>query len=182
MRDPDGELFAYKNNETVYEVSISDKGVLSMREKRAGETVYTEAYRAMTKAAEGNNLAEYQYRVMNISMAERKVILRKVADKTYTSLQNARFRIFRYDGTPVTSTDINGTRTTVFVSAANGVYFIDKLPYGVYYLYEETAPTGYTDGKWFTLTVSDDNKSGAIVAEIVDNETIARLNANFVKP
>ena len=181
-KDPEGRTFGYKNNETVYELRISAAGVLSMWMKDEAGRYTREVYKVQTKAAEGNNPAEYQYRVMNISMAERKVILRKVADKTYTSLQNARFRIFRYDGTPVTSTDINGTRNTVFVSAANGIYFIDRLEYGTYYLYEEKAPTGYTDGKWFTLTVSDDNKSGAIVAEIVDNETIARLNANFVKP
>ena len=180
-KDPEGNTFGYRNNETVYELRISGAGVLTMWTKDEAGNYTREVYKVQTKAAEGNNPAEHQYRVMNISTAERKVILRKVAEKTNISLQNARFRIFRYDGTPVTSTDINGTRTTVFVSAANGVYFIDRLEYGTYYLYEEKAPTGYTDGKWFTLTVSDDNKSGTIVAE-PGNETITRLNANFVKP
>ena len=48
-----------------------------------------------------------------------------------------------------------------FISNASGVYFIDKLPYGVYYLHEVTAPTGYSSGKWFTLTVKDDTAEGS---------------------
>ena len=126
-----------------------------------------------------NTLAVYT--LLNVPKTQRKVILRKVSDK-YEALQGAQFQIFRCDGTPVTSTDINGTTTTTFTSGASGVYFIDKLPYGTYYLYEKTAPSGYTPGKWFTLTVSDDNKSGVSVAEIVDNNTITRLTANFIKP
>ena len=40
----------------------------------------------------------------------------------------------------------------------------------------------YRLNKERTLTVSDDNKSGVSVAEIVDNNTITRLTANFIKP
>lgn len=51
--------------------------------------------------------------------------------------------------------DINGNTTTTFTSGTNGVYFIDTLPYGDYYLYEVTAE------KWFTLTVSGDTADGS---------------------
>ena len=118
-----------------------------------------------------------QYVVMNNPEAERKVILRKV-NNTYASLQGAQFQIFHYDRTPVKSNN-----ETIFTSSASGVYFIDKLPYGVYYLYEKTAPTGYSSGKWFTLTISDDNtngsRDGVTVAEITDAALLTRLNQSI---
>lgn len=124
------------------------------------------------------------FNIMDISPLERKVILRKVSG-SYASLQGAKFQIFRYDGTPVSSIVINGAATTTFESGVNGVYFIDKLPYGTYYLHEITAPTGYSSGKWFTLTVSNDNtngsRDGVTVAEITVAAHITELQ-NFVKP
>ena len=122
---------------------------------------------------------------MNVSKAERKVILRKVAEenKTIRSLPGAVFQIERFDGMLIESTDINGNKTTTFTSSASGVYFIDKLPYGVYYLFEKTAPTGYASGKWFTLTVSNDNangsRDGVTVAEITDAALLTRLNQSI---
>ena len=103
-----------------------------------------------------------KYGIMNISTAERKAILRKVSN-TYTSLEGAVFEILRYDMTKITSTDIKGTTTSTFTSGKSGVYFIDKLPYGTYYLHEKTIPSGYqeitagNDGNWFVLTVSEND-------------------------
>ena len=110
------------------------------------------------------------------------MILRKV-NETYTSLQGAEFQIFRYDGTRLLfGTEGSGTYT----STANGVYFIDKLPYGTYSLYEKTAPTGYTSGKWFTLTVGNDtdsaSKDGIVIEEITDAAVIGQLTQDFAKP
>ena len=171
-----------ENKTTIYQIEISSTGGLTMRRKRTGETTYTEAFKEIRQRTAGNL---EQYVVMNTPEAERKVILRKVSG-SYASLQGAEFQIFRYDGTPVSSIDINGPATTTFESGVNGVYFIDKLSYGTYYLYEKKAPSGYTDGKWFTLTVSGDNtngsRDGVTVAEITDEVLIAQLNQKFVKP
>ena len=171
-----------ENKTTIYQIEISSTGGLTMRRKRTGETTYTEAFKEIRQRTAGNL---EQYVVMNTPEAERKVILRKVSG-SYASLQGAEFQIFRYDGTPVSSIDINGAATTTFESGVNGVYFIDKLSYGTYYLYEKKAPSGYTDGKWFTLTVSGDNtngsRDGVTVAEITDEVLIAQLNQKFVKP
>jgi len=101
-----------------------------------------------------------KYGIMNTSTAERKVILRKVSN-TYASLEGAVFEILRYDHTLVSSTDISGATTTSFTSGASGVYFIDMLPFGTYYLHEKTIPSGYqevtagNDGNWFILTVNE---------------------------
>ena len=100
------------------------------------------------------------YNIMNVSTFSRKVILRKVEDGTYKSLSGATFEILRADRTLVSSTDINGATTTTFTSGESGVYFIDKLPYGIYYLHETDVPTGYksladTNDNWFILTVNE---------------------------
>ena len=167
--NPDGEPYAYKANETVYEVTISEKGILTMQEKRAGETAYTEVYKVVTTPV-GTDPAEYQYRVMNISAAERKVILRKV-DGSFNPAK-ATFEILRYDRSQV-SADINGTPTVSFTSTASGVFFIGNLPYGTYYLHE-TAPFS----KWFILTVNEKGYG----YELADKSIISTLNAEPNKP
>lgn len=98
------------------------------------------------------------YTVMNVSLIERKVILRKVAQSTNDPLGGARFRIFRADMTEVVNGDyVETTGREGYVSYASGVYFIDTLPEGKYYLVECAAPTGYSAnaGKVFTLEVKD---------------------------
>jgi uncharacterized surface anchored protein len=152
-----------------------------MNRKRSEDTTYTPVFKEL-RHREADDLE--QYVVMNIPEAERKVILRKTAKDDYKPLQNAKFQIYRFDGTEVINGDYNST-DKAYVSLSNGVYFIDTLPYGTYYLYEKTAPSGYTDGKWFTLTVSNDNangsRDGVTVAEINDAAHITELQ-NFVKP
>ena len=114
---------------------------------------------ASGKAVATPNIARYG--VMNISKAERKVLLRKVAASGYEALSGAVFQIERYDRTLVSGTDVNEDTTTSFTSGDSGVYFIDKLPYGRYYLHEITLPSGAqqvtegNDGNWFILTVSE---------------------------
>ena len=170
-----------ENKTTVYQVIISDKGELTMNRKRSEDTTYTPVFKEL-RHREADDLE--QYVVMNIPEAERKVILRKTAKDDYKPLQNAKFQIYRFDGTEVINGDYNST-DKAYVSLSNGVYFIDTLPYGTYYLYEKTAPSGYTGGKWFTLTVSNDNangsRDGVTVAEINDAAHITELQ-NFVKP
>ena len=127
-----------------------------------------------------------KYGIMNISTAERKAILKKVSN-TYSPLDGAIFEILRYDHTLVSSTDINGATTTSFTSGASGVYFIDMMPYGTYYLHETTIPSGYqkvtagNDGNWFILTV---NENGVGYEQATDTGTAIRntLSPEATKP
>ena len=96
-----------------------------------------------------------KYGIMNIPTAQRKAILRKVEEGTYKPLPNAVFEILRYDRTKVSIKDINGDTVTTFTSGNSGVYFIDKLPFGTYYLHETKDASGQTVDLWFTLTVND---------------------------
>jgi hypothetical protein len=128
-----------------------------------------------------------RYGIMNISTAQRKAILKKVEENTYESLPGAIFEILRYDHTLVSSTDINGDTTTSFTSGASGVYFIDMMPYGTYYLHETTIPSGYqevtagNDGNWFILTV---NENGVGYEQATDTGTAIRntLSPEATKP
>ena len=97
--------------------------------------------------------------IMNVSTAERKVILRKTVEDKYTPLDGAKFRIFRADLSEITDTDFGyDSAKKCFISLASGVYFIGKLPEGKYYLVETAAPSGAAAnnaGKVFTLEVKD---------------------------
>ena len=184
-KDPEGKDHIYKLDETIYEVKISGTGELEMHKKSSSTATSYDVEVFKVKTSTDPAPEVWQYQVMNVSKAERKVILRKVAEenKTIRSLPGAVFQIERFDGMLIESTDINGNKTTTFTSSASGVYFIDKLPYGVYYLFEKTAPTGYASGKWFTLTVSNDNangsRDGVTVAEITDAALLTRLNQSI---
>ena len=99
---------------------------------------------------------------MNISTSERKSVLRKVAATVSgssvtnaTSLPDAVFEVLRYDRTLVRSTNIAGQSATTFTSGTSGIFFVDQLPYGTYYLHETTVPGSATgEDRWFTLTVN----------------------------
>jgi hypothetical protein len=98
-----------------------------------------------------------KYGVINFTEKQSNVILRKINEEASPSpLAGAEFEIYRFDRTLVSSRDINGNVTTVFTSGDNGIYFIDMMPYGTYYLYERKAPDGYAAGKWFILDVTAD--------------------------
>ena len=98
-----------------------------------------------------------KYGVINDSVIKKNVILRKINEDSEnpTPLSGAQFEIYRYDRTVVTSKDKTGQIIDLFTSGDNGIFFIDMLPYGTYYLYERTAPDGYAGNKWFILTVSE---------------------------
>ena len=87
----------------------------------------------------------------------RRVILRKVSS-TFEALSGAEFKIHRGSmiGTLVESTDINGQKDSTFISGGSGVYFIDDLPYGTYYINETKNAGGVAVNIWFTLTVNED--------------------------
>ena len=108
--------------------------------------------------------------IMNISALNRKVILRKVDDKDYSSLSGAHFRIFRADMSEVTegqptyaSGDTLPTGKSVgdskgyYDSGASGAYFIGKLPFGTYYMEETEAASGYTKPTHYFVFKVDEN-------------------------
>lgn len=115
--------------------------------------------------------------IMNQSDKERKVILKKVAKDTYTPLEGAQFRIFRADLSEVTdgqptykADDKNiptgkkvGDSKGYYESLASGVYFIDQLPEGRYYLVETKIPDSGAAAsnlwKVFILEVNDDKQT-----------------------
>ena len=166
-----------ENKTTVYQVEVSSTGELTMRKKDASgeyKEIFKEKRREMTENGVQTDLI--QYVVMNIPEAERKVILRKVVKNSYEALQGAQFQISRYDGTQVSSNN-----ETTFTSGANGVYFIDRLPYGVYYLHE-TAPVD----KWFFLVISNDtadgSRDGVYVSPPYDTRDAAETAYKAYKP
>ena len=158
-----------KDEETIYRLTVDPDGTAKMERKLLSEedTAYTEAYKVRTKAAAGDEPAEYQYQIMNPSEAERKVILRKAAQTTYMSLAGATFRIFRADLLEVKNSEY--AEDTGYTSGTSSVYFIDKLPEGKYYLVETEVPAGAAaanKGKIFTLEVKD-----GMVKELPGNDT-----------
>ena len=164
---PDG--CADSNKDVVYQVTVSATGELTlMKKSSATATTYDyEVYKVETRAASGTDPAEYQYHVMNVAKAQKKVILRKVA-KDFTPLEGAHFRIFRADLSEVT--DGQPTGKTWYESGAAGAYFIGKLPYGTYYLVETvapTSPTGYSvnAGKVFKLNVDASPSAGTVIGD-----------------
>ena len=163
--DPDdtsSDPVKYQSAEAMYKVVLDPKGFVTFYvagedgnwTTEAPKVTFTEdntgtettlgkfTFKPETTKAENPGTVDI-YTILNLDPRERKVILRKVEEDTYASLEGAKFEILRVDGTKLSSTDINGDTTTTFTSGASGVYFIDKLPYGIYYLHETQAPEGY---------------------------------------
>ena len=78
------------------------------------------------------------YTFMNVSPFQRKVILRKVGEDNgkYVTPSGAKFRIYGADWREIVDQEYES-------DAKTGAYFVDTLPYGVYYLVETQFPTGY---------------------------------------
>ena len=144
-KDPEGKDHIYKLDETIYEVKISGTGELEMHKKSSSTATSYDVEVFKVKTSTDPAPEVWQYQVMNVSEAERKVILRKVADGNYTAIPDKEFKIYSVDGTEKAS----GT------SLSSGVFWIGKLPFGTYYLHE-TSPD-----KWFTLTVGKDKVDGS---------------------
>lgn len=118
---------AYKDDANDY-----DKYAIFLINKAAGKAITTPNI-----AADG---------IMNTSDTLRKVILRKVGNNSQ-SLAGAKFRFYNADWTARGNTEYETNDKT-------GVYFIDTLPYGTYYLRETVFPNGYSPAdydasKWY---------------------------------
>ena len=144
-KDPEGKDHIYKLDETIYEVKISGTGELEMHKKSSSTATSYDVEVFKVKTSTNLDPVVWQYQVMNVSEAERKVIFRKVADGNYTAISGKEFKIYSFDGTEKAS----GT------SLSSGVFWIGKLPFGTYYLHE-TSPD-----EWFTLTVGKDKVDGS---------------------
>jgi len=88
--------------------------------------------------------------ILNVPEAERRVILKK-SDQEFLPLSGAVFDILRVDGTPAAEDAESGE---------GGYFWVGKLPCGVYYLHEKTAPAGYADDRWFVLRITAPGKTG----------------------
>ena len=179
---PEGYVPNTNTKTTIYRLTIQNNGTATLERKLLSEddSAYKEAFYVEIQpateatATEPAHPAINQYQVMNISSNERKTILRKVRESTYASLQGVEFEILRYDRTKVSSIDINGNNTTSFTSGASGVYFVDMLPLGTYYLHETKNASGNTVDLWFTLTVNGigagfEKADGTLINEIKPN-------------
>ena len=165
-----------ENKTTVYQVTVSDKGELTMKKRGTSGSYDTEIYKEKRReiVVDGHTIDVVQYVVMNIPTAERKTILRKV-NETFEALDEAEFEILRYDRTVVSGTDINGTTGTTFVSGESGVYFCGTLPFGTYYVHETKNASGEAVDIWFILTVNADGagymQEGEPISQEMHQET-----------
>ncbi|MDO4805775.1 MAG: MBG domain-containing protein [Coriobacteriales bacterium] len=134
---------------------------------------------ASTDMAEAPNIATFG--IMNKSVREHKVILAKVGEEL-AALEGAMFRVFRADMTEVVGPDYDNT-DHCYKSLASGVYLIDTLPEGKYYVVEVGAPTkedgeSTTDynqnvGKVFELTIN----SGGVTQKLINGTQLVSNDA-----
>jgi len=92
------------------------------------------------------------YGIVNTPTAERKAILKKIENSNNAPLSGAVFDILAFDRTVIPT----GSGCT---SAADGVFWVGTLPYGLYYVHETTVPSGMNQGSgygwWYTVRVDD---------------------------
>jgi len=163
------DAYAESNKAVIYRVTVSGTGELTLEKKNALGT-YEEVYKVND-----------QYQVMNVSALERKVVLRKVdPGSNYASLAGARFRIYWAASMEEVIKDGYDTVNHCYESGASGVYFVDSLPYGKYYVVETQAPTvsgyGNNAGNVFILDVSaDEIPPLTAVTNIQVDNVLARL-------
>ena len=93
----------------------------------------------------------------------RKVILRKVEEDTYKSLQGGKFIIYSNSGMTSIAKDADGnslgTEADPLTAGAGGAFYVGTLNYGTYYVKELEAPSGHTapaSGYAFIITVNAD--------------------------
>lgn len=187
----EGTTVYYEAVEQMYMVDLNGKGyftIYTAGEDDDGNTEWTKdaankaptakfvketstgKYTAPTSAIpEGAETVDI-YIFLNIDSRSRKVILKKVDGEDDKPLENATFTVYYADKQTVVRVengkDVSGNPTYELLkdksSGAAGVFWIGKLPYGIYYLHETVVPTGYKDvtedgaGNGFILTVSED--------------------------
>lgn len=90
-----------------------------------------------------------EFGVMNISVYDREVILKKCED-SFEPLPGAQFDILRYDLTTVATETVSGDA---------GVFWVSDLPYGTYYLHETLVPNGFdklaSNDNWYRISVTE---------------------------
>ena len=135
--------------ETIYQVTISSTGDLTMKKKGTSVSYDTEVFKEKRREVTVNGVTNdlIQYVVINIPTIERMVILDKI-NNSNLALPDAEFELLRYDRSVVASGLSSGTA---------GAFFIGKLPLGTYYIHETNVPDGYDSTKtWWTLKVNPD--------------------------
>ena len=168
----------------IYRTHINADGTATMMAKPADVTTnndgdYTVAFTVLIPTTD-TVPEHYQYRIVNLPVADRKVMLRKAEKQDSTNnwkpLPGAQFQLLDYDltlhdfgkdkdGADNAEKYINfgeGTNHSdrIMASDSEGVFFIGRLPLGKYYLHETVTPSGYT-----TLTGTTENWFELIVGE-----------------
>ena len=161
--DVNVQIEKYNSDKAYYKLTEDYRYAIFLIDENSNSPTYG-------KAVSAPNIAKYG--VQNDPENKQKTILEKTNNgNPKVPLSGAVFEILRYDRTKIFSYDINNVITSSFTSGSNGVYFVDDLPYGIYYLHETGYPEGVTGngsvGWWYILTVNEDGVScsGQLSAE-----------------
>ena len=142
----------YQNNASIYKVVTSiDAGV--------GTVSITRMAGAGGEETDGPDVENRG--VLNVSIATRRVILRKT-DLNYNTMPGAKFDLQRWDLSKVRSCSSSYDPNSDGTDDGAACLFSGELPFGTYLLHETARPSGAAastgtgaDGTWwFVLTVS----------------------------
>ncbi len=161
--DVNVQIEKYNSDKAYYKLTEDYRYAIFLIDENSNSPTYG-------KAVSVPNIAKYG--VQNDPENKQLTILEKTNNgNPKVPLSGAVFEVLRYDRTKIYSYDINDNMTSSFISGSNGVYFVDNLPYGTYYLHETGYPDGVTGngsvGWWYILTVNEDGVScsGQLSAE-----------------
>lgn len=153
--DIDAQIKKYNDDKAFYKFIEENRYAIFLIDENSYSSTYG-------KAVSVPDIAKYG--VLNEPEDKQKTILEKTDDSNPKApLSGAVFEVLRYDRSKVYSADIFDIITSSFTSGSSGVYFVDDLPYGTYYLHETGYPEGVeqngSEGWWYTLTVNEDGVS-----------------------